>query len=107
MYGSDAPFAMEPIDFKNFVLNLRQSWKLKKSVVDKNDTKNYKQMKKVFEKSIVSSKSLKKGHKLCFKDMNFKKPGDGIPASEYKKVIGKKLKKDVLSDYKFKIKDFN
>ncbi len=107
MYGSDAPFAMEPDDFKDFVYNLRQSWKIKSSVVNKDDTSNYKQMKKVFEKSIVSSRSLKKGHKICFKDMNFKKPGDGIPASEYKKVIGKKLKKDVLSDYKFKIKDLN
>ena len=64
-------------------------------------------MKKVFEKSIVSKKYIKKGSKLKFEDLNYKKPGDGIRADQYKKIIGKKIKKDIDVDKKIKFSDFN
>ena len=63
-------------------------------------------MKIIFEKSIVSSKILKKFHIIKFDDLAFKKPGNGIPAKDFKKIIGKKLNKDIKKDHKFKLKDF-
>ena len=63
-------------------------------------------MKIIFEKSIVSSREIKNNEKIQFEMLAFKKPGDGIQAKEYKKLIGKKLNKTVEKDYKFKWEDF-
>ena len=41
----------------------------------------------VFEKSIVSAKELAAGHVISAADLAYKKPGDGIPAKEYKNII--------------------
>ena len=42
------------------------------------------------EKSIVASKSINESKMLEFEDLAFKKPGDGIPAKDYQKLLGKK-----------------
>ena len=105
MYGSDAKFAMEPTEFKKFVNFLKEAWVLKESIVDKNDISNYKETRMVFEKSIVAMKNLKKGHLLRLQDLNFKKPGDGIRAFDYKQIIGKKINKSVKKNHKFSTKD--
>ena len=63
-------------------------------------------MKMTFEKSIVSAESIDEFDTISFEKLAFKKPGDGIPAREYKKIIGKKLNKSVEKDYKFKWEDF-
>ena len=52
-------------------------------------------MKKTFEKSIVAAGNLDKGKIITFKDLAFKKPGNGISAANYKSVLGKKLKKAI------------
>ena len=40
------------------------------------------------------------------KDLNFKKPGNGIRADKYKKILGKVLKKSIQVNHKFKYTDF-
>ena len=50
-----------------------------------------KNMKKIFEKSVILNRDMKKNEKIKLKDLSFKKPGDGIRAFEYKKILGKKL----------------
>ena len=52
-------------------------------------------MKKVFEKSIVAKRDMKKLHKIKFDDLMFLKPGTGIRADKYKKLIGLKIKKPI------------
>ena len=74
--------------------------------VDKNNLKEYKDMKKVFEKSVVASKDLKLNSILTKKDIAFKKPGTGIKAINYKSLIGKKLNKNVKKNDLLKKKDF-
>ena len=56
MHGSDAPFAMELQEFKNYVKGIKSIWKMNEKPVDKNNIKKFKDMKKVFEKSIVVNK---------------------------------------------------
>ena len=47
-------------------------------------------------KSLTINKALKKGDVISFSDLDTKKPkGFGILASEYEKVIGKKLKRNM------------
>jgi len=68
------------------------------SKIDKNNIKKYRDMRIVFQKSIVAKKQLKKGKAIAFGDLAFKKPGKGILPSAYKKVIGRKLKRRVNKD---------
>ena len=93
LYGSDAKFAMEPNEFKDYCIKVRRAWNLNKLKVDKNSLKHLKNMKKIFEKSIVLDRDINKGHIIKFKDLKFLKPGDGIRADKYKSVVGLKSKK--------------
>ncbi len=106
MYGSDAKNSMEPKEFSFFVKNIKEIWKIMDNPVDKNNLKEYKDMKKVFEKSVVASKDLKLNSILTKKDITFKKPGTGIKAINYKSLIGKKLNKNVKKNDLLKKKDF-
>ena len=108
MYGSDAMNSTEPEEFKNLVDEIRKIEIVLSNNIDKDEkVKSLGEMKMTFEKSITSSRPLKKSDIINFEDLSFKKPGDGIPARMYKEIIGKKLNKSILKDYKFKSEDFS
>ena len=48
MYGSDAKNGMEPKDFFQMSNGIKEIWKMIDHNVDKNDIKNFKNMKKIF-----------------------------------------------------------
>ena len=96
MYGSDAKFAMEPREFMNYCSSIREAEVMMKTKLEKNLNSELKKMRNIFQKSICFNKNLKKNHIIKFEDLAFKKPGNGITPSEYRKFIGKKLKKNVL-----------
>jgi len=98
MYGSDAKHSMEPDEFKFFTKTIKEIWKILENPVNKNDLKIYKSMKRIFEKSTVAKIDLKKNVKLNMSNITFKKPSDGIRAFDYKKVLGKKINKDIKKD---------
>ena len=53
-------------------------------------------MKSIFEKSLAVNKDLPKNHTITFDDLEAKKPkGYGILASDYEKVLGKKVNNDL------------
>ncbi|QKJ22267.1 N-acetylneuraminate synthase family protein [Poseidonibacter lekithochrous] len=107
MYGSDAMNSTEPDEFKRLVDEIRQIETSLTNNIDKDEkVKNLTNMKITFEKSIVSADSINELDKIEFKHLAFKKPGDGIPAKEYKKLLGKRINKKVNKDYKFKWEDF-
>ena len=54
-----------------------------------------KKNKILFEKGIYLKKNMSKNSIINFKDIIFKKPAIGIHAKYYKKIIGKKVKKNV------------
>tara|TARA_X000000950_G_scaffold214835_1_gene258513 strand:+ start:38131 stop:39108 length:978 start_codon:yes stop_codon:yes gene_type:complete len=105
MYGSDAPYAMELSEFADYVKGIRSIWKMNKNPVNKNNLTKYKEMKKVFEKSIIINKKMKKNEIITENDISFKKPGDGISSIHYKKIIGKRLKNNINKDHKLRQKD--
>jgi len=106
MYGSDAKNSMEPKEFLFFVKNIKEIWQIMNNPVDKNNLNQYKEMKKVFEKSIVAGRDLKANSTLRKSDIVFKKPGTGIRALNYKSLIGKKLKKSIKKNTLLKINNF-
>ena len=100
MYGSDAKYGLEPIEYRFFCNLLREGEIIRSNPIDKNNLTDYSEMKIIFEKSIVTAKKIYSNSTINLEDLAFKKPGDGIPAFEYKKIIGKKIKRDVNADYK-------
>ena len=66
------------------------------SPIDKNNNAQFSELKQIFEKSLAINKDLEKGHTITFSDLETKKPkGYGILASEYEKIIGKKVSRNM------------
>lgn len=105
MYGSDAANSMEPADFKRFCTGLKEIWKMLENPVDKNDLSDLTDMKRIFEKSIVVNRPLSSGDIISAGDLAYKKPGDGIPASQWKSIIGRKVNKELPVNYKLRPED--
>ena len=61
--------------------------------------------RKYARRSLVAKENLKKGHALTKNDIIPKRPGTGISPIYYKKILGKKLKRDVHSDTILSFKD--
>lgn len=100
MYGSDAKHSMEPGEFAVLAQALRETWKTAAAPVDKDDTKDFREMKRIFEKSVVTAGPLSAGTRLEKAHLAFKKPGDGIRAADYKDLLGRRVKRDLAADHK-------
>lgn len=105
MYGSDAANATEPAEFRAFCDSVRAVATMLASPVDKDDLRAYQDMKRIFEKSVVTARVLQAGHQISRDDLAFKKPGDGIPAARWREVVGKCLAHDVPADHKLSLAD--
>ncbi|WP_096701957.1 N-acetylneuraminate synthase family protein [Magnetospirillum sp. 15-1] len=105
MYGSDARHSMEPEEFKVFTAGLRDIWAMLAHPVDKADLQPYREMKAIFEKSVVAARALRAGSVLTEADLAFKKPGDGIPAARMNELVGRVMGRDVAADHQFTWED--
>ncbi|OOE31976.1 hypothetical protein BZG05_16125 [Salinivibrio kushneri] len=107
MYGSDAQFAAEPHEFAHLVRSIRDVDKALESKLSKMEvTQELDKMKVIFEKSVVAKRDIELGEKLAFEDFSFKKPGNGIPAKEYKSLIGKTATKKIERNTRIKREDY-
>jgi N,N'-diacetyllegionaminate synthase len=98
MYGSDAPLAAEPDQFLDLVSGIRAITTLNASNVDKSDTSAFKDMKQVFEKSIVARRYISAGEVISADALAYKKPGDGLSAARFKELLGKTVKSAINQD---------
>jgi len=106
MYGSDAANALEPEDFALYCRSVREVWTMLANPVNKDDLEPFEEMKRVFEKSVVAAHPIAAGRLVTRSDLDFKKPGDGIPASHYENLIGRRTRRDLPADHKFSLEDF-
>ncbi len=98
MYGSDAAHSMEPQDFRSLTMMLREVWTMRDHPVDKNDLGEYKNMKVIFQKSLVASSDIPAGTVLTPTLLAYKKPGDGIPAARYSEFVGRRVNRPIAKD---------
>jgi len=98
MYGSDAAHSMEPAEFDHFCTALREIWAMRAHPVDKDDLAPYRDMKRIFEKSVVAARDIPAGAVLTRDVLAFKKPGDGIPAAQYRQLLGRTVRQAVPAD---------
>lgn len=105
MYGSDAAHSMEPDDFKLMVRWLREAAAMRDNKVDKSDATPYRDMKLIFEKSVVTVTAVARDQPLERVHLAFKKPGDGIPAARWREVAGRRAARDLPADHKLTFED--
>jgi N-acetylneuraminate synthase len=98
MYGSDAPYATEPAEFAELVRGIRTIDVILANPIDKDDLGTLKDMKQVFEKSLVPIRDLAAGTVISEELLTCKKPGSGIPPSEIPSLLGRRLKYPVSAD---------
>lgn len=106
MYGSDAKLASEPSIFRQYCSSLDDAYIACVKKVNKDNLKPFKQMRKIFQKSLYYKFDIKKNSILKENLISFKKPEKGIPANEYTKVVNRRLKKNVKKDQNIKFSDF-
>ncbi|MEM8528555.1 MAG: N-acetylneuraminate synthase family protein [Bacteroidota bacterium] len=93
MFGPDASSSLEIDEIKQVVAGVRYVEKMLAHPIDKSDNSAYTGLKKIFEKSLAVNADLAAGHTLTFEDLEAKKPAKmGIAASDFRAVIGRKLK---------------
>jgi N,N'-diacetyllegionaminate synthase len=98
MYGSDAPHSAEPPQFRDLVRGIRSISTMLAAPVDKTDTSDFREMKRIFEKSVVSTRPIPAGTLIQADMLAVKKPGDGIPAARLSEVIGMRAARDIPAD---------
>lgn len=96
MFGPDSKSSLEIKEIKELVDGVRFIEKSLENRIDKSDNSSFLEVKNIFEKSLAINKNKKIGDIINFNDLEAKKPyGYGISAQEYKKVIGKRLTKNL------------
>jgi N,N'-diacetyllegionaminate synthase len=98
MYGSDAKHSAEPAQFSALVQGIREIDAMLASPVDKNNLNAFREMKEIFEKSVVSTCNIAAGTVITLEMLSIKKPGTGIPAARLNEVVGSVAKVDLKSD---------
>lgn len=95
-FGPDTAASITIDQTTKLVAGIRQIQTALKSPINKANIKPYEQLKSIFEKSLAVNKSLKKGDIITLDYLESKKPkGYGIPANQFKEVLGKKLTRDL------------
>jgi N-acetylneuraminate synthase len=101
MFGPDVAASLTIEQARQLVPMIRQLERALNSPVDKNElARDATAMRTLFLKSIVAAAPLPAGTVLERSHLDFKKPGDGIPAGRYRELIGRRtiapLAKDQL-----------
>ncbi len=92
--GPDAPFSMEPAEFKAMVAAIRATeaalgdGRLGPSPSEKPS--------RAFRRSLFVVKDVEKGQKLTPDNLRAIRPGDGLPPREYEKMLGRRAKKRIV-----------
>lgn len=98
MYGPDAKFSLTPEEFKQMVEGIRAVETALSHPVDKGDIKKLEHIKRIFQKSIVSTADIPRGVEIREDMISIKKPGDGLHPRYFQEIIGKKATRDITRD---------
>lgn len=101
LFGPDAESSLTIDEIARLVQSVRHVETMLAHPIDKSNNGPYAKLKSIFEKSLAVSKDLPAGHVLTFDDLEAKKPaGHGIPAQNFRSVIGHTLARP-LTRYDF------
>ncbi|HPM30064.1 MAG TPA: N-acetylneuraminate synthase family protein [Chryseolinea sp.] len=101
MFGPDALASLTINQIELLVKGIREIEQALAHPILKDDNAADSDVKIMFGKSLAVNKALQKGHQIKLDDLESKKPAkQGINASDFKEVIGKKISRD-LAAYSF------
>ncbi|OGL17866.1 MAG: N-acetylneuraminate synthase [Candidatus Rokubacteria bacterium RIFCSPLOWO2_12_FULL_71_19] len=98
LYGSDARHSAEPPQFRELVEGVRAIEAMLAAPVDKDDLAPFAEMKRVFEKSVVSVADIPRGATITRGMLGIKKPGTGIRPDRLGQVVGRRAARDIPTD---------
>ena len=98
LYGPDAAMSLEPDELRRLVAEIREVEQIIASPVDKSDVEPFREMKQIFEKSVVSLAPIAAGAVIVPEMVAVKKPGTGIPARRLPEVIGLRARRAIEAD---------
>jgi N-acetylneuraminate synthase len=98
LYGPDASMSMEPDELEDLVDGIRDIEAMLAHPVDKDDVAPYEEMKRVFEKSVVTVTDIAAGTRIERAMLAAKKPGTGIPAARIDDVVGRSARGAIAAD---------
>ena len=107
MKGPDHKASIEPKELKELSFIIRNYKNIMGTGIKKPTKSEIKNRNLIRKSAVCSKRILKKGAKIKFEDMNFKRPyilGAATPEN-FKKIIGKKLIKDLKFDKPFLIRN--
>jgi N,N'-diacetyllegionaminate synthase len=98
LYGPDAALGLEPGELEDLVEGIREIETMLANPVDKDDVAPFAEMKKVFEKSVVTTREIPAGAEISREMVAAKKPGTGIPARLLPAIVGRRARVDIAAD---------
>ena len=101
----DHKISLTPQETKNLIkkinkINLIKGTRIKKPTFSEIKSKNI----KTFRRAVYTKRDLKKGSLIKEDDLNFLRPNKGLYARNYKKILGKKIKKKIKINSKILLK---
>lgn len=107
MFGPDVPASVTTTELRQLVQGIHFIEKMMANPVDKDQlAAEFDPLRKLFFKSVVSRANLPAGTVITSDHLTTKKPGTGIPASRLTKLIGRRLRRDVVADQILHEEDF-
>ena len=96
MFGPDSTSSLLISEVKSLVEGVKFINECARSDVNRSTANSFEKLKNIFGKSLAVNKNLKKGDILTLDDLESKKPlSIGISAKDYRKVIGKKVSRNM------------
>ncbi len=95
--GWDNQMATEPAEMKELVEGCRKVHSALGQYERTLTAREVEQQKKM-RRSIVAAVDMPSGHAITQDDLTAKRPGDGIPVSEYEKLVGRTLNQNIGQD---------
>ena len=99
MFGPDVAASLTIEEFTQMIEGIRFVERAMASPIDKDAVERQMQeMRRLFNKSIVATRSLPVGAILGREDLDIKKPGTGLPAAHLTEIVGRRLRRAVQFD---------
>jgi N,N'-diacetyllegionaminate synthase len=106
MFGPDVVASVTPDELSSIVKGVDFIQRMRAADVDKTSLdQNQRAMRGIFLKSVVAGIDLAPGAVLSEQNLALKKPGNGIPAADLAKLIGRTLNKPVRKDEPIQFSD--
>lgn len=107
MFGPDVPASLTFEQLSELVEGVRFIERMRRAPTDKDAIAlSLAPLRDVFGKSVVARTDLLAGQVLAEGDLALKKPGDGLPPSEFYTLVGKTLKRSIRADQALQLGDF-